>query len=110
MLTKEVDFWIAKTYVALADDEKEQETYAVKCKEVPDTAASLSRGVESLAIERYLDDLEWEIEELKAGRNMNIRKFHFSEFGRLGEKFSGSKVITEDSFSRVWWPWNIRKH
>ncbi len=109
-LTKEVDFRIAKAYVALADDEEEQEISAVKHKEVSGilTPASLSRGLEALAIESYLDDLEWEAEELRAGRGMSIQKFPFADFGHQEARDLPNlkeNSIIDRSFRRHWWPW-----
>ena len=86
MLTNEVDSRIARAYVALADDDDEQQGRAYKVKE-----ASVSQGkphsltgmgLENLAIERYLDDLEWETEEIKAGRRPKLSKFPFGDFTR----------------------------
>ena len=98
-LTKEVDFRIAKTYVALADDEEEQEISAIKHKEV--SGASLSYGLEALAINSYLDDLQWEADELRAGRGINIQTFPF------GQQVPNSKEnpILDRSLPRHWWPW-----
>lgn len=88
MLTKEVDPQIARTYVALADDDDEQQVRAYKVKEVsgsqrkPHTSTSVGVRLESLAIEKYLDDLEWETEEIKAGRLPRLSKFPFGDFAR----------------------------
>jgi len=91
-LTKEVDWRIAQAYVALADDEHEQEARVSKIKEFPgsldaaqtssfdsETAISGTR-LECLAVERYLDDIEWEAEEIKAGRQPVLPKFPFGDF------------------------------
>jgi len=68
MLTKEVDWRVAKAYVALADDRDEQEEFHAKQKEIGGDGGSSAGGLESLAIGKYLDDEEWETEERKAGR------------------------------------------
>jgi hypothetical protein len=82
MLTKEVDRSIARAYVALADDEHEQEARALKLKEVSGhTTAVSASSLERLAIETYLDDLEWEAEEIKAGRQPHPSRFPFGDFG-----------------------------
>lgn len=71
-LTKEVDYRVAKAYVALADDPQEQEMFSAKNKETAVSAinsgVSMGRGLEALAIGRYLDDDEWEAEQLRSGR------------------------------------------
>jgi hypothetical protein len=97
-LTKEVDFRIAKAYVALADNEEEQE---IKRKEVLSMSGTLSlpRGLEALAIESYLDDLQWEAEELRAGRGISIQKFPFADFGQQEARdVPSSLVAMENSF------------
>ena len=71
MLTKEVDWRVAKAYVALADDEEEQEEFYAKQKELGDGGSSAT-GLESLAIGRYLDDEEWETGERSAGRGIQF--------------------------------------
>lgn len=71
MLTKEVDWRVAKAYVALADDEEEQEEFHAKQKELGDGGSSAT-GLESLAIGRYLDDEEWEIGERNAGQGIQF--------------------------------------
>ncbi len=65
--------------------------------------------LEALAIERYLDDLEWEAEEMRAGRGVKSLKFHFADFESHGKgniqfrkKTSAAEVIS----SRLWWPWS----
>jgi len=86
---------IAQVYVALADDEHEQEARASKLKEVSrllgdaDTSSLTTMtnvGLESLAIEKYLDDFEWEEEEIKAGRQPSLPKFPFGDFRSQGNK------------------------
>ena len=71
MLTKEVDWRVAKAYVALADDEEEQEEFYAKQKELGEGGSSAT-GLESLAIGRYLDDEEWETRERSAGRGIQL--------------------------------------
>jgi len=106
-LTKEVDWRIARAYVALADDEHDQEARVSKLKEFPgsldstasfdsETAISGTR-LECLAVERYLDDLEWEAEEIKAGRRPVLSRFPFGGFT--------DKDLHIEKTSRYWWPW-----
>jgi hypothetical protein len=116
-LTKEVDWRIAKVYVELADDEHEQEARASKVKEVsgsldvpvPHTSSSKSRAsisgtrLESLAIERYLDDLEWEAVEIKAGRQPNLMKFPFCDFRSQGDKDSCIASPGGRTRNSYWW-------
>ena len=72
MLTKEVDWRVAKAYVALADDEEEQEEFHVKQKEIGGSISGAS-GIEALAIGKYLDDEEWERGERRAGRGIRFK-------------------------------------
>ncbi|KAJ7284890.1 hypothetical protein C8J57DRAFT_1432158 [Mycena rebaudengoi] len=75
-LTKEVDWRVAKAYIALADDPEEVENFGLKRKEM---GAPLNGGassqLEAMAVDRYLDDLEWEANELKAGRSVHIPQY-----------------------------------
>ncbi|KAF8813300.1 hypothetical protein BYT27DRAFT_7158082 [Phlegmacium glaucopus] len=73
ILTKEVDWRVAKAYVALADDRDEQEDFQAKRKEIGG-GGSNAGGLESLAIEKYLDDEEWETEERRAGRGIQFKR------------------------------------
>ncbi|KAF9000598.1 hypothetical protein BDQ17DRAFT_1327563 [Cyathus striatus] len=57
-ITKEVDWQVAKAYVALASDEDEEEVCR-KRKERGDGKGK-GRTLEAVAVERYLDDDEWE--------------------------------------------------
>ncbi|KAJ7178577.1 hypothetical protein C8R43DRAFT_1084458 [Mycena crocata] len=59
-LTKEVDWRVAKAYIALADDPAEAELFALKRKELGTTAAAAASQLEAMAVDQYLDDLEWE--------------------------------------------------
>lgn len=105
-LTKEVDWRIARAYVALADDEQEQELFASKRKEMaPRSPAYTGSTLETLAIEQYLDDLEWEAEEMRAGRDV---KFHFAHFEE--DVLSRKEISTAEEVirSRLWWPWSSR--
>ncbi|KAJ7127100.1 hypothetical protein C8R44DRAFT_874180 [Mycena epipterygia] len=72
-LTKEVDWRVAKAYIALAEDPDEAESFVLKQKELgaPVGAAGPSR-LEAVAVDRYLDDLDWEAEQLREGRSVHI--------------------------------------
>ncbi|KAH6913064.1 hypothetical protein BKA70DRAFT_712218 [Coprinopsis sp. MPI-PUGE-AT-0042] len=67
-LMKEADPSIAKAYVALIDDDEAQEAARRKRKEMAtnDTNGSL---LEAAAIDQYLEDEDWEINERRQGRN-----------------------------------------
>ncbi|TFK27185.1 hypothetical protein FA15DRAFT_586869 [Coprinopsis marcescibilis] len=66
-LTKEVDYHVVKAYVALADGEEEQAEHRRKIKELQGATRAES-SLEAIAIERYLDDDQWEADERKHGR------------------------------------------
>ena len=91
-LTKEVDWRVAKAYVALADDVEEREVVGYKRKEMfgRKKGAGSSEPLDELAIERYLEDEEWEAEERKAGRSPQVQKFPFADFGRGEAKGTSS--------------------
>jgi hypothetical protein len=85
VLTKEVDWRIAKTYVALAEDDNDdrEELYGRKEKTQEKTAVATSSGgaagmLETRAIDSYLDDENWEEAERRAGRGVVIPKFPLS--------------------------------
>ncbi|KAL0570230.1 hypothetical protein V5O48_011738 [Marasmius crinis-equi] len=71
-VTKEVDWAVAKAYVALAETPGEEEAYALKMKEQPSARIVGGSSLEAVAVDRYLDDLEWEANEFKAGRGVSI--------------------------------------
>ena len=74
-LTKEADWRVAKAYVALADDPDEESLYAVKCKE---TGVSMNLiGLEARALDRYLEDEEWEKEQSRFGITFSDKSFHW---------------------------------
>jgi hypothetical protein len=71
-LTKEVDWRVAKAYVALADDPEGVLMYDLKSKETDANGGTLgtSSGLEGRAVDWYLDDEEWEERELREGRRL----------------------------------------
>ncbi|KAG8824308.1 hypothetical protein FRC19_002078 [Serendipita sp. 401] len=77
-VTKELDWRIAKTYVDLAEDQELGDDYEMKRKEAglpigrPDRETSAAG-----AVQRYLDDEEWEQEQLKSGAKPRIAPFPF---------------------------------
>ena len=66
MLTKETDWRVAKAYVALADDPDEEALHTAKCKETGVSASGV--GLESRALDKYLDDDEWEGQQRRLGK------------------------------------------
>jgi len=90
-LTKEEDWRVAKAYVALADDTCKQDVFALKAKETGTSRISVKQphsvsttinnqaALESLALNQYLEDEEWEQAERRAGRGVNIPNFPMSQ-------------------------------
>jgi len=74
-VTKEVDWGVARTYVALADNNEMDDDYGLKRKEAGRPVADT--GTTGGAVERYLDDDEWEIQQIKAGVPPRILPFPF---------------------------------
>ncbi|KAG1771032.1 hypothetical protein EDD22DRAFT_769581 [Suillus occidentalis] len=70
MLTKEVDWRVAKAYVALADDPDEEAVYGFKYKEAGAIGAST---LEARATDQYLEDQEWEEEQRRAGKRISLQ-------------------------------------
>ncbi|KAJ3475844.1 hypothetical protein NLI96_g11565 [Meripilus lineatus] len=92
VLTKEVDWRVAKAYVALADvdpnvdGEAELEYESKKNGKEDKPSRDNSRDAETLegrAIDRYLDDDEWEQREIREGRGVSIPKFPLSPDPRV---------------------------
>ena len=74
-VTKEVDWGIAKAYVALADSEEADDDYGMKRKEAG--RPRIEVGTAGGAVERYLDDEEWEQEQIQAGFQPRTMPFPF---------------------------------
>ncbi|KAG2133665.1 uncharacterized protein EDB93DRAFT_1093191 [Suillus bovinus] len=70
MLTKEVDWRVAKAYVALADDPEEEVIYGFKYKE---TGGNGANTLEARAADQYLEDQEWEEEQRRAGKRISLK-------------------------------------
>jgi len=90
-VTKELDYRIAKAYVAITDDFSDDEYWDIPGDGMADIKEKMlrttagdgggedsNRNVEARAIERYLDDDEWEQAELRAGRTPRPGSFAFS--------------------------------
>ncbi|KAI0087277.1 hypothetical protein BDY19DRAFT_994978 [Irpex rosettiformis] len=104
-LTKEVDWRVAKAYIALADpliagadvaevwkDEAGDKSWRPKETEPVDGGAG-SSSLEAAAINRYLDDEDWERREREQGRGVSIPRFPLFESSNvnIGEKPAGFK-------------------
>lgn len=90
-VTKELDHCIAKAYVAITDDFSDDDYWDIPGDGMADIKEKMlrttagdgegegsNRNVEARAIERYLDDDEWEQAELRAGRTPRPASFTFS--------------------------------
>lgn len=73
-VTKETDWRIAKAYVALAEDGEPSSVG----KEGPSGKVSQDSSVEGRAMDQYLDDAEWEAEQLRDGRGVHIPPFPYA--------------------------------
>ena len=115
MVTKEVDWRVAKAYVALAQDSDPSEV--LENKEKPSnregglrmtpgsgSVNSSQKGIlESDAIDRYLEDSEWEERERKGGRSPVIHKFPWDSFGQKTREIPGG----QQGSSGFKWPWSV---
>ncbi|KAF8969244.1 hypothetical protein BDZ97DRAFT_1754835 [Flammula alnicola] len=121
-LTKEVDWRVARAYVALADDPQQREAHSAKLKEMGSSSgfsgpasgsasenggsSATNRELDALAVERYLDDDEWEVEERRAGRGPGVRTLPFP-FPIMSMKSKGKMDLFSESrdisSSGRWW-------
>jgi hypothetical protein len=74
-VTKEVDWGIAKAYVALVEDTEANDDYGLKRKEAGHTL--VSKDATGEAIDSYLNDLEWEKDQVSAGYVPRIAPFPY---------------------------------
>ncbi|KAI0346531.1 hypothetical protein BDW22DRAFT_1481563 [Trametopsis cervina] len=113
-LTKETDWRVAKAYVALADPEVAEADGAEQWKEAegkelkpthvrPSMNGETSGGLEAAAIDRYLDDEEWERRQRQNGRGVSIPRFPLFETN-VWAGGSGKKPASGKLFSG--WKWN----
>ncbi|KAJ7227081.1 hypothetical protein GGX14DRAFT_548025 [Mycena pura] len=106
VLTKEVDWRVAKAYIALADDPEAADAFALKQKELgvgASPGASSSSRLEAVAIDQYLDDLEWEAEQ---GGYKHIIPVYPSSYSP--PKFPSRTICSAwCTVSRS--PWNVRR-
>lgn len=75
-LTKEVDWRVAKAYVAIADDPEEELDFVGAAKEKGSMSGQDVAGsrLEVMAVGRYLDDEQWEQEQIREGRYIGIQR------------------------------------
>jgi len=96
------DWRVAKAYIALADDPEEMEIFDSKRKESSSFSPGKDNGhsgpssrLEVMAVERYLDDEEWEAQERMEGRSVKIAPFPYS---------ADEKMRANDNLlGRSWW-------
>lgn len=77
-VTKETDGGIAQAYVALAEDsDSEPDVASLKAEGEKESRRVASKGItlEERALDRYLDDDEWERRERAEGRGVHIQRF-----------------------------------
>jgi hypothetical protein len=98
-VTKEVDWRVAQAYVALAEDNEAGSSGSRgpggkedgEKKEGMDAGSTRSEPLENRAVERYMDDEEWETQERAAGRGVCVPRFPVAgECAGTSNKASGS--------------------
>ncbi|KAH9926828.1 hypothetical protein B0H21DRAFT_826547 [Amylocystis lapponica] len=115
-LTKEVDWRVARAYVAVADlhgvdDDEDGLSYAKLYERTsekpqdPELNKGGSKGelrglgsMEDRAVDRYLDDEEWEERERREGRGVALPKFPYLQDPTHSDTTGGSS-------RRSWWQW-----
>jgi len=95
VVTKEVDWRIAKAYVALA----EEDDGSRKKEEGKLVPLDIAEALEAQAIDWYLDDAEWEESERRAGRRIFIQRFPFGNFGSKQDP-------SHEKAAGFRWPWS----
>ncbi|KAI0806287.1 hypothetical protein BC629DRAFT_1590683 [Irpex lacteus] len=117
-LTKEVDWRVAKTYVALASDPAlaaDDVAENWKSSEISDKKLKASGSLddedsnvnlEASAIDRYLDDEEWERREREQGRGVSIPRFPLFESSSVNCRMEGKKPVQAGSKFWSGWKWN----
>jgi hypothetical protein len=69
-----MDDGVAQAYVALAQDSgSEPDLASLKAEEEKKESRRVARTIEERALDRYLDDDEWERRERAEGRGMHIQ-------------------------------------
>jgi hypothetical protein len=74
-VAKEMDDGVAQAYVALAQDsDSEPDLASLKAEEEKKESRRVARTIEERALDRYLDDDEWERRERAEGRGVHIQR------------------------------------
>jgi hypothetical protein len=100
-LTKEVDWHVAKAYVALADDAEETEEHDRKRKEGALPGGS-SSNLGERAIERYLDDEDWEANVRRDGGKVGPTGLPFVNGWDNNDRSTRSEKVVQ---GHSWWKW-----
>jgi len=96
-ITKETDWGVAQTYVALLDVEDD----GIKEGKRRMVDAKSKEGKQALAVDSYLDDNAWEEEQRKAGLSPRIEGFPF--FNPKGKENIKPQKEGSSSGSSDWW-------
>ena len=110
VLTKEADYRVARAYVAVAgveddvaeavrDDEAKKSAMLTDTslkKLQPGVSAPAGISLEGRAVDRYLDDEEWEQRQRSDGRGVQVPAFPL---------FSGMSKSTNENGKKAWWRW-----
>jgi hypothetical protein len=85
-VTKEMDDGVARAYVALAEDGDSEPDVASLKAEKEKESRRVARTLEERALDRYLDDDEWERRERAEGRGVHIQRLPIGGMQNSGEK------------------------
>lgn len=106
-MTKEGDRDVVRAYVALAEAHPDDIDDAVAYeKELVEKEKAKARGtgtVEDAAVDRYMDDDEWEARERNEGRGVSIPRFPLFDSGGA----SSSKSVGKWPMGG-WMRWNVK--
>jgi hypothetical protein len=95
-VTKEADDGIAQAYVAIAaeDSESGSDVFPLKAEGEKEKVSVrvVGRTIEERAVDRYLDDDEWERRERDAGRGVHIQRLPIGGRSTDGKKDEKGKV------------------
>ena len=124
-MTRETDWDVARAYVALAEhhpdaDADDGGAAALEGKEYgsrkekavrlsrrgSDEGGGASESMEERAVDRYMDDDEWEERERREGRGVSIPKFPlFGGATRAGSSTGGEKFQARQWTVPTWMRW-----
>ena len=108
-MTKEVDWRVAKAYVALADDPNADADMKGKESRLHEGRENMRSGqwnisaeqtLEGRAVDQYLDDEEWEERERRQGRTAAIQPFPYFVNGKQMQGAGDDKRSSGRSFWR----------